>query len=133
MTDLFRIARENRVAVEYTRLPLNGSISVQDDAGDWILMDIGLIWAGSSERVHLAHELGHCVTGSFYNAYSPFDVRCRHERRADVWAIKKLVPKDELRRACAEIDYDESDVADRFGVTVHFLRKAISYYKEVAS
>ena len=133
INELFRIARDNRVAVEYTRLPLNGSISVQDDAGDYVLMDYSLIWSGASELVHLAHELGHCVTGSFYNVYSPYDVRGRHERRADVWAIKKLVPKDELRRACAEIDFDEADVAERFDVTVDFLRKAIWYYREEAA
>lgn len=133
MTDLFRIARENRVTVEYCELPLNGSISVQDDAGDVVLMDYSLIWAGASERVHLAHELGHCCTGSFYNVWSPFDVRGRHERRADIWAIKKLLPKEELCRACAEIDTDEAEIADRFGVTVDFLRKAMWYYREEAA
>jgi len=132
MNDLFRIARDNRVTVEYCRLPLNGSLSVQDDAGDYILMDYSLIWAGSAERVHLAHELGHCCTGSFYNIYSPFDVRGRHERRADTWAIKKLLPKEELCRACAEIDASEAEIADRFNVTVDFLRKAMWYYREAA-
>ena len=130
MNDLFRIARKNHITVEYRALPLNGSISVQDDAGDFILMDYSLIWAGAAERVHLAHELGHCCTGSFYNIYSPFDIRGRHERRADIWAIKKLVPKDELRRACEEIDTSETEIADRFCVTVDFLRKAIWYYSQ---
>ena len=64
------------------------------------------------------------------DVWSPFDVRGRHERRADIWAIKKLLPKEELCRACAEIDTDESEIADRFGVTVDFLRKAMWYYRE---
>ncbi|MCI7650223.1 MAG: hypothetical protein SO436_09695 [Oscillospiraceae bacterium] len=47
----------------------------------------------------MAHELGHCITGSFYNVYAVCDLRAKHERRADKWAIKKLVPRDKLKNA----------------------------------
>jgi len=44
------------------------------------------------ELYQLAHELGHCECGAFYNRYSPFDLVGKHERRADCWA-KKTPPE----------------------------------------
>ena len=36
-----------------------------------------------SDVFTLAHELGHCEYGGFYNRYSQFDIRAKAERRAD--------------------------------------------------
>lgn len=96
MRELFQAAEENGIAIEYCRLPLNGSVSAPGEKGDFILMDYDLIDSGPSEWVHLAHELGHCVTGSFYNRYAALDVRRKHENRADKWAVKKLLTAEAL-------------------------------------
>ena len=81
------------------------------------------------ELVHkLAHELGHCMTGSFYNRHSDFDCRQRHENRADKWAVKQLIPVDELDAAVAEGCTEIWELAERFGVTEEFVRKAVCYY-----
>ena len=75
----------------------------------------------------LAHELGHCETGAFYNEYSKFDIRAKHERRANKWAIKKLIPEDELKEACT-FCYNRYELAEHFGVTEDFMQKALDYY-----
>ena len=97
MNKLFQIAQRSGVTVEYCHIPLNESISVEDAAGDFVLLDYGLISAGAKERTHLAYELGHCVTGSFYNRHSGLDVRQKHENRADKWAIEELIGEAALR------------------------------------
>lgn len=76
----------------------------------------------------LFHELGHCATGSFYNEYSPCDVRKRHENRADKWAIKKLIQEDELKEAISNGYTDLWELAEYFDVTEEFMRKAICWY-----
>ena len=59
-----------------------------DDAGKcYIGIDESVMDGDALERVHMGHELRHCVTGSFYNRYTPYDLRQRHENRADKWAI----------------------------------------------
>jgi hypothetical protein len=128
MTQLFRIAEDAGICVEYCRLPLNESISAPDKDGDFILMDYSLLWAAASERVHFAHELGHCLTGSFYNAYSAFNVRQKYENRADKWAVKKLIPKDELEEAVQSGMKTSWELAEYFGVTEDFMKKAVCYY-----
>lgn len=128
MTDLHRIADEAGIRIEYCRIPLNESISVEDDDGDFVLMDYGLIGSGAKERTHLAHEIGHCVKGAFYNPYAALDIREKHEKRADKWAIEKLVPAESLEQAisggCTEI----WALAERFNVTEEFMKKAVCWY-----
>ncbi|MCD8322375.1 MAG: hypothetical protein LUC89_05765 [Oscillospiraceae bacterium] len=69
------------------------------------------------------------MTESFYNCYSSYDLRQRHENRADKWAIKKLIPKDELEEIVAEGVTEPWELAEHFGVTEDFIRKAVRWYQ----
>ena len=129
MLDLFQEAKARGITVEYCQLPLNQSISVQDDDGDFVLMDLSLMWSGAKERTHLGHEIAHSATGTFYNPYTPLEVRKRYENIADKWAIHRLVPLQELK-AAIKAGYTELwELAERFTVTEDFMRKAICLYK----
>ncbi len=83
----------------------------------------------AEERVHLAHEIGHCETLSFYNIYSSLDIREKHEEKADRWAVSRLIPACELA-AAIKCGYCETwSLAEFFDVTEDFIRKAIRIYK----
>lgn len=128
MNEMFRIAANAGIRVEYCRLPLNESVSAPDPNGDFILMDYSLLYASRQERVHMAHELGHCSTGSFYNRHTPFDVRQCHENRADKWAIAQLIPRNKLNRALSDGYTKIWSLAEYFNVTEEFMRKAVCWY-----
>lgn len=128
MDELFRMAAEAGIRVEYCRLPLNASVSAPDADGDFILMDYSLIGAGPRERVHFAHELGHCKTGSFYNRYTVFDLRRRHENRADRWAIGALLSEQALGEALAAGCTEVWSLAEYCNVTEAFMRKVLCLY-----
>ena len=76
----------------------------------------------------MAHELGHCETGSFYCKEAALDIRQKHEHQADKWAIGRLIPVDQLDDAVAEGCTDVWSLADHFGVTEGFMRKAVCWY-----
>ena len=67
----------------------------------------------------------------FYNIYSPFDIKAKHERRAEKATIKKLVPKDELVEAINCGFIESCELADYFGVSDKFMKKAMEYYGTV--
>lgn len=124
---LYSLAERSGVTVDRFPLPQNGSISVK--SGDKMFVAIDTNATLTMEKIYLAHELGHCETASFYNIYSPFDIRGKHERRANAWAINKLIPKTVYRKAL-KMGYDNIySLAEYFGVTPDFMQKAVEYYK----
>ena len=126
---LYDFAIEQNIEVFTCPLPETCSLSVMDDDGNcYIGMDEVVCDGGVQERVHLSHELGHCVTGSFYNIHAAVDCRQRHENRADKWAVQMLIPVEALDNAIAEGCTEVWELAERFGVTEDFIRKTVCYY-----
>lgn len=126
---LYALAEQQNIVVCGFALPQTGSMSVMDEQGRcYIGMDAGVMDGGAQERVHLGHELGHCVTGSFYNRYAAVDCRQRHENQANKWAVQTLIPVEDLDRAVAEGCTEIWELAERFGVTEEFIRKAVCFY-----
>ena len=129
LRNLYALARQQNIEVIPFPLPENGSMSVMSESGACAIgMDASIRDGGVQERVHLSHELGHCVTGSFYNIHAAIDCRQRHENRADKWAVQTLIPVDDLDEAVAEGCTEVWELADRFGVTEEFVRKAVCWY-----
>ncbi len=123
---LYIIAEKQGVKVDRFLLKDNLSVSVKYNDSLFVGIDNDL--SGAKEKVCLAHELGHCATSSFYNIYSPFDIREKHEKKADRWAIKKLVPKTLFTKALKS-GYDNVYLlAEYFGVTTDFMQKAVDLY-----
>ena len=127
--DLYNLAEQQNIEVIETHLPENGSLSLMDERGNcYIGIDESVMDGDALERVHMGHELGHCLTGSFYNRYTPYDLRQRHENRADKWAILQLVQEEVLDEAVADGCCEIWNLAERFGVTEQFMKKAVCYY-----
>ncbi len=124
---LYSIADRDKITVDRTSLKENTSISLNLSGNLFVALDSGL--TGAKERVCLAHELGHCETMSFYNIYSPCDVRGRHEYRANRWAISNLIPHAQYKKALKRGYTDIYSLAEYFGVTAEFMQKAVDFYK----
>ena len=126
---LYRYAEKRNIEIVPFPLPETASMSIEAESGAcYIGIDYSKIETEIDERVHLSHELGHCVTGSFYNRYAKMDIRQKHENRADKWAIRKLIPVEKLDTAVAEGHTELWDLADYFGVTEDLVRKAVCLY-----
>ena len=129
ISSLYDFAAQQNIPVISFPLPENGSMSLMTDEGNcYIGMDPGIQDGGAEELVHLGHELGHCITGSFYNIYAAIDCRQRHENKADKWAVQRLIPVEALDEALAAGCSELWELAERFGVTEDFVKKAVCYY-----
>lgn len=126
---LYDLANEQNIELVQYPMAKSGSMSVMAlDGSCYIGMDNSVQDGGSKERVHLSHEIRHCVTGSFYNIYAPLDIRQKHENRADKWAIEKLIPADSLEAAVKKGYTEIWELAEFFDVTYDFMQKAVCYY-----
>lgn len=128
--ELYNIAEKNNIEIKSFKLSKikSTSISIGDDY--YIGIDEKNIETTAEERTHLAHELGHCMTGSFYNMYSEYDIRAKHEYRADKWAVLHLIPKDKFISLLKK-GYRIWELAEYFEVTEDFIRKAYHLYFDV--
>lgn len=127
--ELYDLAAKQNIPVLRYPMERNGSMSVMEPDGRcYIGMDAAVMDGAVRERVHLGHEMGHCITGSFYNIHSTADSRQRHENRADKWAIRQLIPVEQLDDAVAGGCTELWELAELFGVTESFMRKAVCYY-----
>ena len=126
--DLYAYAERRNIDVDW--IPMRRATSLSVPLGDRyaIALDPWKLGSLAQETVCLAHELGHCEPGSFYNQYAALDVRQRHENRADKWAIQHLIPVEELDEAVAEGCEDIPALSEHFCVTEDLMRKAVCWY-----
>lgn len=126
--ELYQEANTRDIPIIILDIPENGSMCIQTESRCYIGMDYDVVEEETDRRVHLAHELGHCCTGSFYNRWAARDLRQKHEHRADKWAIEKMVPLNALDEAVAAGHTEMWDLAEYFHVTEEFMRKAVCWY-----
>ncbi|MBO5852231.1 MAG: ImmA/IrrE family metallo-endopeptidase [Clostridia bacterium] len=129
--NLYNLAEQEGILVSF--LPLNETkgLYLEHEGKEYIALDEGCTLA--DEKVVLAHELGHCMTGGGYNLMCGSLVRMRLEKRAERWAIERLVPLNELRAAIKQGDEAISSLAEHFGVTEGFMQKVLTHYTQKVS
>ncbi len=131
LLELYQLADAEHIPVYSFDLPQTQSLSLMNNDGSCaVAIDPFGLNSTKDEKIRLAHELGHCITGSFYNRHSYFDIKAKSEYRADKWAIKKLIPKDELQAAFEQGYTEPWDLAEYFNVTEEFIIKAVNYYND---
>lgn len=126
LIDIYNMAEKENIVVDCRSFLRAESMSHMDTDGDcYIAIDPMRLISLVDEKNKLAHELGHCVTGSFYNLHSRFDIRQRHEVRADRWAIEQFLSVDELNEAICNGICTVWDLAEYFDFSEQFIQKQL--------
>lgn len=126
LTDLYRKAEELDIRVIQFPMASLRAVSTPDN---FIGIDPDKL-EDREELVCLAHEMGHCATGSFYTSDATVLDRTRQEQRADRWAIRQLVPLEELKNLLRSGVDRWDEAAEHFQVTEEFMRKAVAFYRD---
>lgn len=127
--DLYEFARKKQIIIERMNLKKNKSLSVRIQNRDFIGLDEETIENSAEERTHLAHELGHCATGAFYEVGSPLQVRGKAEYKANKWAVLRCIPKQDLIKLLKQ-GFQKWELAEHFNVTEDLVNTAMTYYFE---
>lgn len=132
LTSLYELAEKDNIPIISFNIRKENveALSQCDDDGDCIIaIDDRKIKNEADLKIKVAHELGHCETGAFYNLYSPYDEISRHEYRADKWAVYELVPYDELIDLLVKGCNEVWQLAEYFDVSEDFIDRAFYIYK----
>lgn len=106
------------------------SMAICDDGDCAVIFDYSKIDNTALLMVCTAHEIGHCETGSFYTQKS-LELRERMEYRANKWAIKNLIPKNEMEQAIKEGNEEVWQLAEYFDITEDMVRFAFWVYFDI--
>ncbi len=129
MNKLLKIANDNDIPIVNMRL--NGREEALSECSDGyciIAIDPKKVKSLRDYKVKAAHELGHCITGAFYDENCPVIPRGRCERRAEKWAVRNTVSPKKLKAALKDGLTEVWQLAEHFGVTEEFMVKALKYY-----
>lgn len=129
LQELYRYAEQENITVDGFQLTNRAALSLMDEDGRcYVALDREKLTGEADERAKLAHELGHCATGAFYNRFASCHCRRRLENKADKWAVRQVVPEQELDDAVAGGCESLWELAEHFGVPEPFMKKAVCWY-----
>ena len=87
MEQLIKTAQDNDILIVDMRMKgKQGAMSQCTDGMCIIAIDPHKVKSIADRKEKTVHELGHCMTGAFYDASCPVIPRGRCERRATAWA-----------------------------------------------
>ena len=130
LLDLYQYAEDQKIEVDAFPVGSRGAMSLQDaEGGCHIAIDPHRVESTADEKTKLGHELGHCMTGAFYNTQSSADTRRQQENRAEKWEIRNLISEKALQEAVAAGKTDVWELAEYFEVTEELMKKAICLYQ----
>ena len=111
------------------RLTDNKAATIKLNGEYAIFIDTDKMESIADELCIVAHEYGHCETGATHYISSPFDLVCKHEYKADKWAIHKILPIEDIKKAMLSGCTEVWQLAEYFNVTERFLKRAIQIYQ----
>ncbi|MBQ4298169.1 MAG: ImmA/IrrE family metallo-endopeptidase [Clostridia bacterium] len=124
MTDFDSYAQSAGIDVYYASIPLTRAMAVPGA----ICLDWSLLSRDSARAAALAHELGHVETGALYvRDASPLDRR-RAEVRAERWAIRKMISREDLLAALRSGFVTPYALSEAFDLPEDVIRKALALY-----
>ena len=127
-SELYTLAEEHHHEVISCRLRESPAFSVEDQNGCHIALSDQL--TETEEKTKLAHELGHCEYGGFYNYHSRFDIRQKAENKANKWSFIHVLPLTEIYQALQSGCRNIYELADYFRVEESFMHDALLFYAD---
>ena len=131
LSALYRDAQELDARIYPYAIGFAGAATIEVAGRYGIFVDFDQLSDLREFKAALAHELGHCATGCTHRVSSPYDLVCRHEYKADRWAIQRYLPFEELQKAVAAGCTEPWQLAEYFQLPEDAVRRALTYYLRV--
>lgn len=131
LSELYDFADSHKIDIDMFPMKSVKAVSIPLSDRCAIAVDDRKMRDEAELKTTLAHEIGHCETGTFYTAPTYLELRSRYEYRADKWAVKKLIPQTELESAMRCGESEIWQLAEHFGVEEELVEKALYIYFDI--
>lgn len=128
LSNLYESLQNSGVLIFERKIPFTDALIIETDGLYGLFIDRSQYESSSEELVSVAHESGHIFTASLHSLENRHNLVEQDECRANRWAIKKLLPYDELIKAMQSGYTTRYALAEYFNVTEKFIDMAYHYY-----
>lgn len=128
--ELYSLLDEKGIQTHTVACPLSKAISLNLGGNKFIGIDPSVLKNEYSERLILAHEIGHALTDAYYTETDNPVFILRMEHRANKKTVEMLVPKNKLE---AVLDEHSTvyELSQHFSVPEEIIKNAFwIYYKK---
>ena len=105
------------------------AVTIETDGIYGVFLNHKEIKDSNEEFCVLAHEYGHCVSGSTHKLNSNLDIISRHEYRANRRAILDFLPVDRIKSAIQNGCQTLYEISEFVDMPEEFVSKAIQHYR----
>lgn len=127
LAQLYAVAADR--GIEIDDFPLRALRAISFPEG-WIAVDRQKFSNDTELKCALAHEIGHCATGSFYGIDTSVRDKALAERYANRFAAELLVPLSELKKLMHRGILFNRLLIQIFDVTLDFINMVLELYEQ---
>lgn len=127
-TYLYDVANEHNCYITQNRTKASKSFVMETNDTYYINIDASRIETSAERKVCLAHELGHCISGTTYTINHSSLYRGSAEYRADYRGAQLVIPIEDLKKCVGNGIIEKYELAEYFNVTEEFVERALYIY-----
>lgn len=128
INNLYKKINDSGIDVFHHNYNCIKAVTIEIDKNYAIFINENLMQDSDEEFCAMAHEYGHCKSGSTHKLHSKFDLICRHEYRANRRAVLDFLPFEQIKQAIncgCETIYEFSAYLD---MPETFIKTALHHY-----
>lgn len=128
LQDVYSRIENNNISVFPFGIDKIKAVTIETDNRYGIFVNHEEIVDKNEEFCVLAHEYGHCKSGTTHKLNSSFSLICQHEYRADRQSIIDLLPVSKIQEAIQNGSQTLYEIAEFVDMPEAFVSKAIQHY-----
>ena len=119
----------DKAGIKTFNFKIPGSKATIESEGQYgIFVDYEKLEDSQEEFMVLAHEYGHCKSGSTHVLNSPCDLIAKHEFKADKTAVFEFLPIEKIHESILYGCRNIQEIADYLDFPPKFVKRAIEIY-----
>lgn len=128
LTDVYKKISDEGIELFAYGMACTDALSMCYENTYGIFLNYDKFDSSQEEFCVLAHEFGHCKTGATHKLYSPYQLICQHERRANRAAVHEFLPFEKLQDAFEHGCTEAWEVTEYLDMPEKFVILAIDIY-----
>lgn len=129
LEDVYKKIDDEDIEIFTHRLKSCDAVTIEVEKEYGIFIDKARLKNSSDEFMALAHEYGHCESGTTHKLDSEFQSIGQHENRANRAAVYEFLPVEKIKDAFKHKYFDYWEIADYLDMPEPFIIMAIEIYR----